>query len=116
MSFLTYRILRPSTTFNAASVSTSLLRSSNSQFHTSSFLQSLNEADRHEDHEKVKRDTDHHKNDQLQKQKEGKGQWKPELASQSEAAVRADRADIDTTEETIKGLQKETEEAIHGKK
>ena len=32
---------------------------------------------------------DHHKNDQIQKQKEGKGEWKGELASQSEAAVRA---------------------------
>lgn len=30
---------------------------------------------------------DHHKNDQLQKQKEGKGHWKQELASNSEAAV-----------------------------
>ena len=28
-----------------------------------------------------------HKQDQLQKQKEGKGHWKPELASDSEEAV-----------------------------
>lgn len=28
-----------------------------------------------------------HKQDQLQKQKEGKGHWKPELASNSEEAV-----------------------------
>ena len=33
------------------------------------------------------KEIDHHKNDQLQKQKEGKGHWKAELASQSEAAV-----------------------------
>lgn len=30
---------------------------------------------------------DHHVKDQLQKQKEGKGHWKPELASNSEEAV-----------------------------
>ena len=32
-------------------------------------------------------DIDHHKNDQLNKQKDGKGHWKGELASNSEAAV-----------------------------
>ena len=35
------------------------------------------------------KEIDHHKNDQLNKQKEGKGHWKGELASQSEAAVSA---------------------------
>jgi hypothetical protein len=30
---------------------------------------------------------EHHKQDQLKKQKEGKGHWKPELASNSEEAV-----------------------------
>jgi len=32
-------------------------------------------------------DIDHHKNDQLEKQKEGKGHWKGELGSNSESAV-----------------------------
>ncbi len=32
-------------------------------------------------------DIDHHKNDQLEKQKEGKGHWKEELGSNSESAV-----------------------------
>lgn len=36
-------------------------------------------------------DYEKHKQDQLQKQKEGKGHWKPELASNSEEAVAADR-------------------------
>ena len=35
---------------------------------------------------------EHHKNDQIQKQKEGKGHWKPELASNSEEAINADRS------------------------
>jgi len=34
---------------------------------------------------------DLHKQDLLAKQKSGKGHWKPELASESEAAVKADR-------------------------
>lgn len=38
------------------------------------------------------RDPEKHKNDLLAKQKEGKGHWKPELASDSEEAVKADRA------------------------
>lgn len=32
-------------------------------------------------------DNERHKQDQLQKQKDGKGHWKPELASDSEEAV-----------------------------
>jgi hypothetical protein len=34
---------------------------------------------------------DKHKIESLKKQKEGKGHWKPELASDSEEAVKADR-------------------------
>lgn len=33
-----------------------------------------------------------HKQDSLAKQKQGKGHWKPELASDSEESVKADRA------------------------
>jgi hypothetical protein len=36
-----------------------------------------------------KGEIDHHKDDQLNKQKEGKGHWKEELASNSESAVRS---------------------------
>lgn len=39
------------------------------------------------DREDVDKEIDHHKNEQLEKQKEGKGQWKSELASNSESAV-----------------------------
>ncbi|KAI1109236.1 hypothetical protein F5Y14DRAFT_456243 [Nemania sp. NC0429] len=37
-------------------------------------------------------DPEKHKQDGLSKQKSGKGHWKPELASDSEEAVKADRA------------------------
>jgi hypothetical protein len=36
-------------------------------------------------------DYEKHKQDSLSKQKEGSGHWKPELASDSEEAVKADR-------------------------
>lgn len=40
------------------------------------------------DEEDRKRAIDEHKHDQINKQKEGKGHWKRELASNSEGAVR----------------------------
>lgn len=47
-----------------------------------------------------------HKQDLLSKQKSGKGEWKPELASDSEEAVRAERDPADPQE-----LQKRTKAA-----
>lgn len=46
-----------------------------------------------------------HKQDQLQKQKVGKNHWKPELASNSEEAVVADRQGGN---ESIEEMQKKT--------
>jgi len=40
------------------------------------------------DHDGRAEEAEHHKQDQLQKQKEGKGHWKDELASDSESIVR----------------------------
>ena len=40
-----------------------------------------------DDSEERNAEIEHHKNDQLNKQKEGKGHWKRELSSNSEAAV-----------------------------
>ncbi|KAI9826076.1 MAG: hypothetical protein M1832_000525 [Thelocarpon impressellum] len=51
-----------------------------------------------------------HKQDQLAKQKEGKGHWKAELASDSETAIKADRGENGSTQEDIGKLQKETAE------
>jgi hypothetical protein len=43
------------------------------------------------DDDERKAKIDHHKDDQLNKQKEGKGHWKSELSSNSESAVRSSR-------------------------
>ncbi|KAF6815016.1 hypothetical protein CMUS01_12523 [Colletotrichum musicola] len=55
-----------------------------------------------------------HKQDSLSKQKQGKGHWKPELASDSEEAVKADRtehADPKTLQERTKHAAEETSKA-----
>lgn len=72
-----------------------------------SSVQALKESDRNNpdlaDH------NDKHKQDLLQKQKDGKGHWKPELASDSEEAVAADRHEHeDHSEEGLKKLQEKT--------
>lgn len=48
-----------------------------------------------------------HRDDLLAKHKQGQGHWKPELASNSEEAVKADRASRDGTED-IPSLQNRT--------
>nr|POE71989.1 hypothetical protein CFP56_11865 [Quercus suber] len=52
-----------------------------------------------------------HKQDQLAKQKQGKGEWKDALASDSESIVKADRGDLHNAKDTIATLQKESAEA-----
>ncbi|KAK1597564.1 uncharacterized protein LY79DRAFT_666416 [Colletotrichum navitas] len=47
----------------------------------------LKESTAHDDTEAYEK----HKQDSLSKQKQGKGHWKPELASDSEEALKADR-------------------------
>ncbi|KAH8168927.1 hypothetical protein LIA77_11053 [Sarocladium implicatum] len=54
-------------------------------------------------------DYEHHKQDSLKKQKEGTAHWKPELASDSEEAVKADRAPM--SEKDTKKLQEQTKRA-----
>ncbi|KAE9380461.1 hypothetical protein N431DRAFT_498305 [Stipitochalara longipes BDJ] len=70
---------------------------------TGSSVRSLKEDDRHSPD--LAEQNERHKQDQLQKQKEGKGHWKPELASNSEEAVAADRQAGD---HSIEELQKKT--------
>ncbi|KAH8803936.1 hypothetical protein F5882DRAFT_392635 [Hyaloscypha sp. PMI_1271] len=70
---------------------------------TSSSTRSLKEDDRHSPD--LAEENERHKQDQLQKQKDGKGHWKPELASNSEEAVAADRQAGD---HTMEELQKKT--------
>lgn len=47
---------------------------------------------------------ENHKQDLLKKHKDGKGHWKPELASNSEEAIKADRS----SDEPIEKLQQRT--------
>ncbi|KAF2002911.1 hypothetical protein P154DRAFT_520666 [Amniculicola lignicola CBS 123094] len=65
-------------------------------------------------HEGRESEIEKDKQDMLKEQKEGKGSWKEGLASDSESIVKADRGEAESTEETIKKLQKEAEKV--GKK
>jgi len=49
-----------------------------------------------------------HKHDSINKAKSGNGQWKPELASNSEENIRADRSQHGSSKEDMKKLQDET--------
>ncbi|KAF2856019.1 hypothetical protein T440DRAFT_463360 [Plenodomus tracheiphilus IPT5] len=50
------------------------------------------------------------KQEQLQKQKDGKGHWEEQLASDGEAAVKADREETGKdTQQHIKDMQKQAE-------
>ncbi|KAF4306243.1 hypothetical protein GTA08_BOTSDO05042 [Botryosphaeria dothidea] len=55
-------------------------------------------------------EVERHKQDSLKKTREGKGQWKDELASDSESIIKADRGEVEASQDTISKLQKETEE------
>lgn len=61
-----------------------------------------------EDHARSPEETDRVKHEQIQKQKEGKGHWHEELASQSESHVAADREQVGDHKQHLSDLQKET--------
>jgi len=68
------------------------------------------------DHPSLGSEYEKHKQDLLKKQKEGKGHWKPELASASEEAVAADRHEhSDHSEKGIKELQEKTVKDVEEK-
>ncbi|KAK3387269.1 hypothetical protein B0H63DRAFT_448137 [Podospora didyma] len=52
-----------------------------------------------------------HKQDSLDKQKKGQGHWKPELASDSEESVKADRSTTGSGPDAMKKLQDRTKAA-----
>lgn len=111
MSFLTRPVTRSAPRWSPSRALRVLPASR--QFHLTSLRSALSESD-HSRHESEDRsgEIDHHKNDQLQKQKEGKGHWKQELSSNSEAAIKADRDEIHSVEEDINKLQKEATESV----
>ncbi|KAI1412424.1 hypothetical protein F5Y13DRAFT_163556 [Hypoxylon sp. FL1857] len=74
---------------------------------------SANLAYKESSHGTESHDPEKHKQDLLAKQKAGKGHWKPELASDSEEAVKADRhaggkEDVSTLQERTKHAAEET--------
>ena len=61
-----------------------------------------------EDSTKSAEETERIKQEQLQKQKEGKAEWNEELASSSESHVAADKENVNNHDQHIQDLQKET--------
>ncbi|KAI9035629.1 uncharacterized protein KD926_003198 [Aspergillus affinis] len=76
-----------------------------SSFHTSSVRQGLKESDHNR--EDLHNIYESSKEEQLKSTKEGKAHWKQELASNSEAFIKADRGDLDG-EVDLKDLQHKT--------
>ncbi|OQO05731.1 hypothetical protein B0A48_09825 [Cryoendolithus antarcticus] len=56
-------------------------------------------------------EVEHHKQEQLRKQKQGTNEYKEELASDSEVALKADRGETKDAKKDIADLQKATAEA-----
>lgn len=73
-------------------------------FHSSPLRAALSESDR--DHPDAAGKTEHHKEDSLKKQKEGKGEHKDELASDSESALKHDKHDLSVDEMQKQGAAK----------
>ncbi|KAE8349662.1 hypothetical protein BDV28DRAFT_160313 [Aspergillus coremiiformis] len=77
-----------------------------STFHTSSLRPGLKESDHNR--EDLHNTYEAEKQDQLRRAKEGNAKWKQELASHSEASVKADRGEIDGDEQSLEELQEKT--------
>ncbi|KKY37435.1 hypothetical protein UCDDA912_g02588 [Diaporthe ampelina] len=95
------RLLRPAVALRPTAACTPMLRRS---FAVSSVNRIKESSGDVKDYEK-------HKQDSLSKQKTGKGHWKPELASDGEEAVKADRL----PEEDISKLQERTKKHAEDK-
>ncbi|KAK2877231.1 hypothetical protein FQN49_001330 [Arthroderma sp. PD_2] len=81
--------LRPSSSIN---------RHQASLFHNTASVRALKEEDRHRDTEEVSSEVEREKHEHLSKHKDGHGKWNNNLASSSEADVKADRGEVDTVE------------------
>ncbi|KIW11801.1 hypothetical protein PV08_09073 [Exophiala spinifera] len=85
----------------------SLVPRSVATLHTSSARRGLNEEDIHRDDRD--KEIERHKSDSVEKAKTGRGEWKPELGSKSEQAVRGDKHNM-TMEQMQKLGSKKAEE------
>ncbi|PYI06756.1 hypothetical protein BO78DRAFT_314731 [Aspergillus sclerotiicarbonarius CBS 121057] len=89
---LTTTLTRP--TFIYASLHTSIPRPGLKESdHNREDLASIYEAEKH---------------DQLKNTKEGRGKWKQEIASDSEASVKADRGEVDSDDKSFGAMQERT--------
>ncbi|KAJ5165930.1 hypothetical protein N7492_006226 [Penicillium capsulatum] len=77
-----------------------------SSFHSTAIRAGLKENDK--DREGLSEHYEAQKDDQVKSSKEGKAKWKAELASDSEADVKADRGEIDSNGENIGEMQEKT--------
>ncbi|RDW78645.1 uncharacterized protein DSM5745_05497 [Aspergillus mulundensis] len=98
MSFLPS--IRASTRLSGARASSILPRATTSAFHTSVPRRGLKEDD-DRGRDELKDHYEEEKQSQLKRQKEGKGKWNQNLASSSEASVKADRGEVDSHESFV---------------
>ncbi|KAL4951834.1 hypothetical protein BDW69DRAFT_169026 [Aspergillus filifer] len=76
-------------------------RASTSLFHTSAARQGLKEDNQGTDRAALSDHYEAEKQDQIKSHKEGKGKWNQNLASNSEASVKADRGEVDSKESFV---------------
>ncbi|OXV05788.1 hypothetical protein Egran_06443 [Elaphomyces granulatus] len=76
--------------------------------HRSAVRPTLKESDKNRDD--LDKEYVFHKEEMLRQLKEGKGAWKQELASNSEAAIKADRGEIEIEEKHEEYVEKKVKE------
>ncbi|OJJ65003.1 hypothetical protein ASPSYDRAFT_26968 [Aspergillus sydowii CBS 593.65] len=97
MSFLPS--IRASTRLSLRPGSTAILPSTTSAFHTSAARSGLKEGDQSRDN--LNQHYESEKQGQIKRQKEGQGKWNQNLASNSEASVKADRGEVQGKEDFV---------------
>ncbi|KAL4742761.1 hypothetical protein BDV11DRAFT_179990 [Aspergillus similis] len=88
------------TTRLSGSRATILSRATVPAFHTSAVRSGLKEDDDRSD-DQLKDHYEQEKQAQIKRQKEGQGKWNQNLASSSEASVKADRGEVDTKDSFV---------------
>ncbi|CAL5873361.1 uncharacterized protein PFLUO_LOCUS7633 [Penicillium psychrofluorescens] len=86
---------------------------SSSAFHSSAIRPTLKESDKNRDD--LPNYYEAHKEEQVKNAEKGKGKWSSELASNSEAEVKADRGEIESDDKTFEGMQERTKNLLNGK-
>ncbi|KAJ5811640.1 hypothetical protein N7474_007941 [Penicillium riverlandense] len=84
-----------------------------SPFHSSAIRPTLKESDKNRDD--LPNFYEGQKKDQVKNHKEGKAKWSAELASNSEADVKADRGEVDTDDKAFQAMQERKKNVLNGK-